>query len=291
MKKHWKIAVEKILSGKYGTELKIDKILPIGGGCINEAFKLETQQGSFFVKMNNAQRYPKMFEKEAKGLHTIEQTQTLMVPKVIGTGITDQEAFLLLQYIKPKDMTPNFWQFFGKQLAQLHQNTQTSYGLEEDNYIGSLIQFNSPRDSWIDFFIEQRLEQQLKLARDNGRVDRSLTQSFNRFYKQLDQLFPTEPPALLHGDLWSGNYMINNQGKPLLIDPAIYYGHREMDLAMSQLFGGFNTAFYEAYHDHFPLENGWQKRLNYCNLYPLLVHVNLFGSSYLSSIKSVLKPF
>ena len=200
-------------------------------------------------------------------------------------------SFLILKYIKSGIKTPTFWYDFGKQLANLHKHTVNFFGLDYNNYIGSLIQRNNKHSSWTEFFINERLSYQVKMARDNKRVDKDTISSFDRFYNRMDSIFPVEPPALLHGDLWSGNYMVNENGQPVIIDPAVYYGHREMDLGMSQLFGGFDNQFYTSYHNHFPLENGWKERLQFCNLYPLMVHVNLFGGTYLNSVKEILRKF
>ncbi len=154
-----------------------------------------------------------------------------------------------------------------------------------------LYQSNKKHDNWIDFFRTERLEKQVKLARDHNRMGKTVVQSFENFYRALPEIFPIEPPAFIHGDLWGGNFMTDENGAPVIIDPAVYYGHREMDLGMSQLFGGFDHAFYEAYHHHFPLEKGWQERVDYCNLYPLMVHLNLFGGGYLNSVQSILRKF
>jgi len=288
---NWQNEVEKILTEHSAKPVKIHGISSVGGGSINDAFRLETSVGNFFVKVNSASRYPRMFEKESLGLKMLSATQTLSVPDIIAVGEVANDSFLLLSFIESRPQTSNFWPQFGEQLADLHRHSSPTFGLDHDNYIGSLIQHNNTHETWADFFREERLEPQLKQARDHGRVDSEVSRAFQRFYLQLDQLFPTEPPALLHGDLWSGNFMSGNQGEPVIIDPAVYFGHREMDLAMSQLFGGFSSQFYEAYHAAFPLENGWKKRLDYCNLYPLMVHVNLFGGGYLGSVKSILRSF
>jgi len=288
---YWQNEVEKILTEHSAKPVKIHGISSVGGGSINDAFRLETSVGNFFVKVNSASRYPRMFEKEALGLKMLSATQTLSVPDIVAFGETGNDSFLLLSFIESRPQTSNFWSQFGEQLADLHRHSNPTFGLDHNNYIGSLIQHNNTHETWADFFREERLEPQLKQARDQGHVDSEVSRAFQRFYRQLDQLFPNEPPTLLHGDLWSGNFMSGNQGEPVIVDPAVYFGHREMDLAMSQLFGGFSSHFYEAYHSTFPLENGWRKRLDYCNLYPLMVHVNLFGGGYLSSVKSILRSF
>jgi protein-ribulosamine 3-kinase len=188
---------------------------------------------------------------------------------------------------KPLD----FWAQTGRGLAQLHQHSAGEFGLDHDNYIGSLNQYNQKETDWVEFFVNQRLQNQLRMCSDHGHADAGLLRMFDRLFPKLEQYFPHEPPALLHGDLWSGNYLCGNKGAAYLVDPAVYYGHREMDLAMSLLFGGFDREMYHAYHEVFPLENGWKERVDLCNLYPLLVHVNLFGGSYISQVRAILKRF
>jgi fructosamine-3-kinase len=157
--------------------------------------------------------------------------------------------------------------------------------------MGSLVQYNTPEKSWVEFFVCRRLQVQVALAFDSGHLDKSAVTRFDRFYSRLDQIFSPGKPSLLHGDLWGGNYMVSESGEPCLIDPAVYYGHREVDLAMTTLFGGFSAEFYTGYESHHKLEPGWRERLDIYNLYPLLVHLNLFGSSYLGSVTSILKRF
>jgi len=286
-----KTDIEKILSKFVGDNVTINDFSPVGGGSINETFKLSTSDGSFFVKKNSASLYPNMFQKEAKGLKILSDTNGIEIPEVIGVGESDDESFLILKFIDGGLKKTSFWEDFGQQLATLHKNTDEYFGLNHDNYIGSLEQFNNQHSSWSDFFREERLEKQVRLARNNGRIDKGIVVAFDRFYTKLDNIFPVEPSALLHGDLWGGNFMVNEVGSPVIIDPAVYYGNREMDLGMSQLFGGFDRQFYISYNKHYPLENGWEERLEYCNLYPLLVHVNLFGGGYIQSVKSILHKF
>ncbi len=286
-----KTKIEKILSKFVGDSVTINDFSPVGGGSINETFKLSTTAGSFFVKKNSASLYPHMFQKEGEGLEILSDTNGIEIPEVIGVGESGDESFLILKYIEVGSKNSSFWDDFGQQLATLHKNTDEYFGLNHDNYIGSLEQFNNQHSSWSDFFREERLEKQVRLARNNGKIDKGTVDAFDRFYAKLDNVFPVEPPALLHGDLWGGNFMVNEVGSPVIIDPAVYYGHREMDLGMSQLFGGFDRQFYISYNKHYPLENGWEERLEYCNLYPLLVHVNLFGGGYIQSVKSILHKF
>jgi len=287
----WEKAVIRQLERQSGQKIELKKTSPVGGGDINDAFHLVTSVGDFFVKKNSASRFPLMFKKEAMGLRLLEQTGEIKVPQVVDFGEEGDGAFLILKFISSGSRAPRFWENFGKQLANLHRHSADYFGLDHDNYIGSLFQSNRKHKTWRDFFIQERLEVQLKMAKDAGLVDRNTIAAFEKFYLRIDEIFPEEPPALIHGDLWGGNYLTDEAGDPVIIDPAVYFGHREMDLGMSKLFGGFDSRFYESYNQQFKLEKGWQERIDFCNLYPLMVHVNLFGQSYLGSVKSILRRF
>ena len=288
---NWNAEIEKKLSGFLSTDVTINSLSPVGGGSINDTYKVNTNEGDFFVKKNSASLYPQMFEKEALGLKILREAKSIDLPEVIDFGESNNDSYLILKFINSGGKSSSFWDDFGRQLANLHKNSDSHFGLNHDNYIGSLHQHNNKHDSWSDFFREERLERQVKLARNNGAIDKVTVAAFDRFYARIDSIFPKEPPALLHGDLWGGNFMVGEKGDPLIIDPAVYYGHREMDLGMSQLFGGFDRQFYNSYDKNYPLENGWEERLSYCNLYPLMVHVNLFGGGYLQSVKSTIMKF
>lgn len=267
------------------------KAYPVSGGSINETYRLVVGDSRFFLKYNDRERYPSMFEKEAQGLELLRQTGTIDVPRVVVYGVADAYQFLVLEWIETRSMKEEFWEIFGNQLARLHHNTADRFGLDHDNYMGSLPQSNKFHDRWVDFFVNERLEPQVKLAREHGRIARADVQAFERLYLRLDEIFPPTRPSLVHGDLWSGNYMVNQRGEPCLIDPAVYYGHPEVDIAMSTLFGGFSERFYNAFNDVHPLEKGWAQRLDYYNLYPLMIHVNLFGGGYLGSVQRILRKF
>ena len=262
----------------------------VSGGCINNTEKIVTSKGTFFIKRNN-DMYEDMFLKEALGLAYLESHSALRVPKVVSQGTAGNQAYLLLEWIESGHRTHEFWSSFGKYLAQQHNQTSKWFGLDHDNYIGRLPQTNKKHSSWYDFFITERLEPQIKLALQNYLLDEALVEQFKKFYKKLEELIPIEPPSLLHGDLWSGNFMVDINNSPVLVDPAFYYGHRETELAFTHLFGGFEPTFYRFYEEEHPLEPGFDRRIAIHNLYPLLVHVNLFGSSYLSGIKQTLKRF
>ena len=287
----WKSEIEKMLTEFVGTDVTINNFSSVGGGSINETYKVKTNEGDFFVKKNSVSLYPQMFEKEVRGLQILRATNEIDTPEIIDIGESGNDSFLILKFINTGEKTSSFWDDFGRQIARLHKHTNSYFGLDHNNYIGSLHQHNNKHDNWSDFFREERLERQVKLARNNNAVDRETVTAFDRFYTRLGEIFPEESPAILHGDLWGGNFMVSETGNPVIIDPAIYYGHREMDLGMSKLFGGFDGQFYLSYNRYYPLENGWEERLNYCNLYPLMVHVNLFGGGYLKSVMAIISRF
>ncbi len=286
-----KKTVEFTLTSQFEKQVEISEIRSVGGGCINEAFSLNTNAGRYFIKYNSAVTYPAMFEKEAAGLKILADTKAISVPKVIATGESGKLTFLILEYIENGTQGRNFWNEFGTKLADLHRNTSEYFGLDHDNYIGSLIQSNRFHPDFFSFFISERIEPQLKEARNKGAFSQSETRYFDSLFKTLTNIIPSEKPALIHGDLWSGNYMVTADASPCLIDPAVYYGHREADIALTQLFGGFKPEFYSAYNQAWPMEKGWQKRMDIFNLYPLLVHVNLFGGGYAAQVLRIIRQF
>jgi protein-ribulosamine 3-kinase len=233
-----------------------------------------------------------MFEKEILGLKRLENPGGAIVPRVIGHAIADQSQLLVLEWVEPgRAKIDLFWSDFGECLARMHRVTSGSFGLDEDNYMGALPQSNTPSDQWTDFFIRQRLEPQVRLAIGKSLLTPPIVHSFEQLYKRLPAIFPPEPPSLLHGDLWSGNFLRGLGGQAVLIDPAVYYGHRSMDLAMTTLFGGFDRGFYESYDHHYPFPDNYREQWAVCNLYPLLIHLNLFGAGYLGEIVETLKLF
>ena len=260
------------------------------GGNINTAAQVFSSEGLFFVKWNPEERVD-MFEWEARGLDLLRSTEAIYIPEVIGYGKYRDKTYLVLEYIDPVVPKTDYWESFGQSLALLHSHTQSKFGLHFDNYIGSLPQSNTLTDNGITFYIEQRLQPQAGMALYKGLISKELYAKFQKLYQRLTDLLPVERPALLHGDLWSGNVMVNEQGDAALIDPAVYYGLREAELAFTTLFGGFDERFYDAYDEAFPMEDGFQERIPIYNLYPLLVHLNLFGTGYLSGIERVLNRF
>ncbi len=279
------------IQSKTGLPVILRHITPEYGGSINESFKLETSAGYFFLKRNDREKFPAMFEKEASGLRLIAQTEKIKVPELIAEGFFENYQFIILRFIEKGISSKTFWEDFGHSMAHLHQTTQNEFGLNEDNYIGSLHQTNKKTTDWTEFFIHARLQPLVSLALTNKKLNHAHYDQFQKLYERLQNIFPLEKPALLHGDFWNGNFMPDSDGHPVVFDPAVYFGHREMDIAMSKMFGGFQEKFYHAYQEVYPLEEGWKNRISLANLYPLLVHVNLFGGSYIGEMEQILKSY
>lgn len=280
--------LEAIFLVSLGRTPTVEFFQAVSGGNINNAAKVATSEGVFFLKWNE-NTPEETFALEVKGLELL-QKKGIKVPNVVAFGKEQGKNFLLLEYHQGLGKK-NFWSDLGKNLAHLHQEKQDFFGLEYDNYLGSLRQSNTPRNDGIEFFVEQRLKVQAGLAFYNGLVSQNFLDEFEKLYEQLPHLLPQETPALLHGDLWSGNVITSNQGEAMLIDPAVYYGFREAEIAFTKLFGGFEDDFYESYHYHYPLQAGFEERVAIYNLYPLLVHLNLFGLAYLPAIQRTVRRF
>ncbi len=272
----------------FGRELECAEYRMIAAGNINQAIYLNTEKGEFLLKTNH-QDFTDLFKREKEGLDLLRSNCQLLVPQAIAEGRLEDRNFLLMEWIKSGKTVSEYSQVLGEGLAELHMATQSHFGLEVDNYISILPQSNEMRSDWVSFFIEKRLEPMLQRALYEGLVDERFVARFREIYPKLNGYFPNEKPSLLHGDLWAGNVITGPKGLPAIIDPAVYYGHREMDLAFSKLFGGFDHRFYQTYHSIFPLEPGFEERVDVYNLYPLLVHVNLFGRGYLSGVERTVK--
>lgn len=262
----------------------------VAAGNHNQGIKLETTEGPFFLKLNFDHERD-ILAKEAEGLHLLRKSTFLKIPQTYGFGRINDYNYLLSEFIASSRQQLDYWEDLGLGLAHLHLTHGKAFGLESDNYIASLHQKNHQNNSWSDFFIEQRLEPLLGMAYFDKLIPLDFLKKFQTIYAKMESIFPKEKPSLLHGDLWSGNVICNQEGKPCLIDPAVYYGHREMDLAFSRLFGGFDSRFYDAYESIIPLEPGFENRIGIYNLYPLLVHLNLFGTAYLPGIEKIIKRF
>jgi len=254
---------------------------PLAGGDINSAFKLQTDDKAYFVKLNRASLLS-MFEAECAGLHELALANTVQVPNPVVFGVAAQQAFLVLDYIPLKSKTAQADSLLGQQLAMLHQQIKPYFGWQQDNTIGSTAQLNQAKQHWVGFWREQRLGFQLQLAAQNGFGGRLQTQG-QRLQADLEGFFTgyQPQPCLLHGDLWGGNAAADTAGQPVIFDPACYYGDRETDIAMTELFGGFGADFYAAYNEVYALDAGFNVRKTLYNLYHVLNHLNLFGGGYL----------
>ncbi len=274
----------------FGKEIEVKEFRMLTGGNINVAVQVNTDSGAYFIKYNTKD-LENLFDAECKGLELLRETNTLRIPEVMGFGRRDGRDYIVLEYVQLSRPRMNYWETMGQKLAALHRNTSDSYGLHFNNYIGSLRQSNEQNTDWIQFFIEKRLNIQAGLALYNDLISWELYDKFQKFYKYLPEILPNEKPALLHGDLWTGNIMADLYGEPCLIDPAVYYGNREAEMAFTTLFGGFDSRFYQAYHEANPLQPRFDERVPIYNMYPLLVHVNLFGTSYLAPVEKILRRF
>lgn len=278
---------ESVLNQGPGPEIHLTSHQPVGGGCINTCFALDTSKGKYFLKCN-VQARADMFAKEYKGLAALRAQSPLGVPIAWGQGVIDDRSYLLMEFVSSGHQGNAYWEELGTGLAALHQNTYHRYGWAEDNYIGRLDQENSWNKDWIQFFIYHRLKPQINLAGASELLTNHQQSQFERLFNMLPDILYSNQPALLHGDLWSGNVMADHQGNPCIYDPAVYYGNPEIELAFTQLFGGFDKRFYESYHAVTPLVSEYQTRFDIYNLYPLLVHLNLFGTGYLNDIARTL---
>jgi len=267
---------------------------PMGGGCVNPSVRIRTTDGSsYFLKWNV--RHPELFPAEARGLEALAAVAAVRTPYVVAaSGGTGQggAGWLLLEWIAPGEEGPRFGRRLGRGLAELHRPGDGGWGWDRDNYLGPLPQTNRIRATWGEFWRDERLRPQLRGARKAGLRPGS-EEEWERLFSRIEELVAPaeeEGPSLLHGDLWHGNVLADRQGRPVLIDPAVYRGHREVDLAMTELFGGFSRDFYRAYEEARPLRPGYrERRRDLYQLYPLLVHVNLFGGGYLDRTARTLR--
>ncbi|GJQ64485.1 MAG: fructosamine kinase [Melioribacteraceae bacterium] len=263
----------------------IDKIHSVGGGCIGDSVIAKTQYGDiYFVKSYSGK--VEMIKAEYEGLSELAKASVIRIPEVIY----HDSDLLILEYIEQGIPVKGFWENFGRAFAHLHQYRSELYGFTADNFIGSTPQINNQSEKWTDFFFQYRIRFQAKLAVKNGFADSSLLNKIDKLEKICIPLIDDVNivPSLLHGDLWSGNYLVDSAGAPVLIDPAVYYGDREADLAMTKLFGSFGSDFYRAYNETFPLLPGYSERENLYKLYHILNHLNLFGPGYSSQVNSLI---
>jgi fructosamine-3-kinase len=263
---------------------------PLSGGDINQAYAVTLADGRALFVKTNARSPRGMFVAEARGLGWLAAAGALRVPAVVAASAPDDAAqFLALELVTAGAPARDFDERLGRGLAALHRHAPPGFGLDHDNFVGRLAQKNEPLPTWVEFFRSRRLEPQLRLAVDGGLASGRMRRGFERLFASLEALCgPPEPPARLHGDLWGGNLLCDDRGAPCLIDPAVYGGHREIDLAMMRLFGGFGPRVFAAYAEAWPFADGHAERVLLYQLYPLMVHVNLFGGHYIGSVESAL---
>lgn len=275
---------------KISDKSDIKEIRRVFGGDINLSFFTRTNEEAYFIKLQPG-KGKDFFHPEVVGLKTLQATNTVHVPNVFGYGEINNISYLVLKWIDGRKQSHTEI-LLGESLANLHHTFGNAHGFQEDNWIGKLPQRNGIHSSWLEFFRNERLDVQFSLASKLGRLPESLNKDAIKLLDRLDRWIPEEvPPSLLHGDLWSGNWIPGPEGIPYFIDPAVYYGHREVDIAFSELFGGFSNQFYEAYHYGYPIDPEYKERKPLYQLYYLLVHLNLFGRSYLSSVDQVVKRY
>ncbi len=272
-----------------GSGFRIESKSSVSGGCINKAFKIHGGNQQYFVKINTTE-FIEMFNSEAEGLKEISASNTVRVPTPKVSGKSKQCSFLIMEYLCLNNFSATSSAALGEQLAAMHRNPHEYYGWLQNNTIGSTPQLNDPEQDWVTFWRNNRLQPQLNLAITNGIHGDWIDDGF-MLSEKLAALFSNYTPekSLLHGDLWAGNSATDDCGHPVIFDPACYYGDRECDLAMSELFGGFDDAFYRAYHHAYPLDQGYSVRKTLYNLYHILNHLNLFGDSYLKQSQSMIQ--
>ncbi len=283
----------------FGNSVAIAQTDRLSGGDINKAYGLTLNTGDHIFMKANAKQNASIFTAEAEGLSAISATKTIGAPEVLCTGTDNGEdagySFLLEKYVESSEPVGDYWKILGRELAEMHkadtQNfSEKKFGFIHDNFIGLSEQKNSPKDSWVQFFRENRLLPQFKKAEKY--FEESDAALITKLLDHLEEfLVEPEKPSLLHGDLWYGNVLCSSKGKAILIDSASYVGHAEADLSMTELFGGFPKEFYAAYREVFPMQDGYKSRRDLYNLYHLLNHLNTFGSDYLSPVKSIIAEY
>ena len=278
--------INNIIERHFGREPS--QIVKLTGGDINEVYQVFLKEKSVVIKINNSQSIPQLFEKEKQGLELLSKS-TFVVPRPIETGLIDDMQYLIMDYIEQGSNLN--WGVFGEKLAKLHQIEGKYFGLDHNNYIGSLEQINQECGGWSEFYTNHRLIALTAKARDQGLFEKKHCNWVEKLCQRLDELIPACKPSLIHGDLWSGNLLIDTSGHPVLIDPAVYYGHPEMDWAMLSLFGSYPVEALDHYQNLHPLEKGLNERIDIHQLYPLMVHLILFGKGYLNGVESTLKKY
>ncbi len=281
--------IQKLIEERLSTT--VQSVNRVSGGDINEAFRIETVNGRFFVKINASVNSIDILKSEQYGLDVLRRTSKVRVPRIVDFLVHDKTGILILEWITRGHSTRDAYQDLGRQLAALHTCRDNQFGSVPDNFIGALPQKNTSYDDFETFYAECRILPQVKMAVDRDVFSKKTLNGFKTFLYKIPLLIPKENPVLIHGDLWGGNHMVNDSGHPYIIDPSISYNHREMDLAMMGLFGGYPEVTYLTYNERLPLIPGWRERADIFQLYYLLVHLNLFGSGYYNSVMRILNKY
>lgn len=293
-------SLSQALSSLYGKDIKLAHSFHVPGGDINKSYGMQLSNGKILFMKANEKANLELFKAEAFNLQTIKQTNTIKTPRLLALGTDNGEevgySFLLMDFLEFGDLQKNFWQNLAEKLSNLHKAKTDEFvidgkfGFLYNNFIGKTKQENSAKNTWVDFFRENRLSPQFKMAEQYFSPE-----DFSLITKLLDNLdkFLVEPekPSLLHGDLWGGNIICDTNTQPVLIDPACYVGHPEADIAMTELFGGFDPSFYAAYKTSGLLQNDYAERRDLYNLYHILNHLNMFGTKYLSAALSIIQKY
>jgi len=280
--------IDQDISTALGTNFKTTSSRSVGGGCINDAFSISDGVLEFFVKLNSPEN-ENMFAAEAAGLNEIRESKSVYAPKPLCWGSSGVRSYIVMESLALGGKSTNAGVTLGQQLARMHKKSAQVYGWKMDNTIGSTRQPNTTSDNWLDFLGQRRLGFQIDLAEQNG-CRHSLRSKGEKLIENLRSFFSgySPLPSLLHGDLWSGNYAVTVAGHPVIFDPAVYFGDREADIAMTELFGGFSRGFYDAYSHDWPLDSGYSVRKTLYNLYHILNHFNLFGGGYESQAEQMI---
>jgi fructosamine-3-kinase len=279
--------IAQAISRETKQEFAIANTKSVSGGCINQGSRVSSKDRTYFVKLNDVSKVD-MFAAEALGLKQMYATKTITVPQPICWGTAANSSYLVLQWLDLGGGSNQSWTEMGRQLAAMHRvGTSKDFGWSRNNTIGSTPQINTWMDNWADFFAEQRIGYQLKLAKRRGGNFPESNRVVDLVRNKLAEWQP--PVSLVHGDLWSGNAAISSDGAPIILDPATYYGDRETDLAMTELFGGFPTAFYQGYNEAWQLDSGYGQRKSIYNLYHVLNHFNLFGGGYANQAQTIIQ--
>lgn len=270
---------------------QVQSFTPLSGGDISSVYKIRSVTRNYLVKTHTGSEAMDMFQSEKQALDYIKSTNSMGVPEVFHLSEFEGIAILVMEYIQSGSPRSEDWKKFGYDLAKLHSVSHEFFGWEKDNFIGSLEQQNTLHRSWPEFYASERLQVQLELALHHNLLSSGEVPSFENIKEVCITYLQVAKPQLVHGDLWGGNFLFDSQGKAWLIDPAMYFGHGMVDIAMSKLFGGFAPIFYEAYHDVIPKPTYYQEQIDLYQLYYLLVHLNLFGRSYYGSVKRLLQNY